>query len=90
MELKIKELPPSILLNMIVKDESHIIKETLEMLCSKINFSQIDVQHLFLLLFYLFFKNYFNVMKVRMMMYNKLKKYSFVCCCLVYKRCFST
>jgi len=30
---------PSICLNMIVKDESHIIKKTLEMLCSKINFS---------------------------------------------------
>ena len=39
MELKILEKTPSICLNMIVKDESHIIKETLEMLCNKINFT---------------------------------------------------
>ena len=39
MELNISDIPPSICLNMIVKNESHIIKETLEMLCNKINFS---------------------------------------------------
>ena len=39
MELKISEIPPSICLNMIVKNESHIIKETLKMLCNKITFS---------------------------------------------------
>lgn len=39
MELKITDIPPTICLNMIVKNESHIIKDTLEMLCSKINFS---------------------------------------------------
>lgn len=39
MELKISEIPSTVCLNMIVKNESHIIKETLEMLCSKINFS---------------------------------------------------
>ncbi len=30
---------PSVCLNMIVKNESHIIERTLEMLCSKICFS---------------------------------------------------
>ena len=39
MELIIKELEPTICLNMIVKNESHIIEDTLNMLCSKINFS---------------------------------------------------
>jgi GR25 family glycosyltransferase involved in LPS biosynthesis len=39
MELKISELQPTICLNMIVKNESHIIKDTLQMLCSKIRFS---------------------------------------------------
>jgi beta-1,4-mannosyl-glycoprotein beta-1,4-N-acetylglucosaminyltransferase len=39
MELKISDIPPTICLNMIVKNESHIIKETLEMLCNKITFS---------------------------------------------------
>ena len=38
MEFKINEIP-SVCLNMIVKDESHIIEKTLEMLCNKINFS---------------------------------------------------
>ena len=39
MELIITEKPPSVCLNMIVKNESHIIIETLEMLCKKIQFS---------------------------------------------------
>ena len=42
MELKICEThdkSPSICLNMIVKNEAHIIRETLEMLCDKIKFS---------------------------------------------------
>ena len=40
MELIVKELgPPTICLNMIVKEESHIIEETLKMLCSKITFT---------------------------------------------------
>jgi FkbM family methyltransferase len=39
MNLIISEISPTICLNMIVKDESHIIQKTLEMLCSKINFS---------------------------------------------------
>ena len=39
MELIITELKPTICLNMIVKNESHIIKDTLKMLCSKIHFS---------------------------------------------------
>jgi len=39
MELKIREIYPTICLNMIVKNESHIIKETLEMLCSNFTFS---------------------------------------------------
>ena len=39
MELIITEKPPSVCLNMIVKNESHIIIETLEMLCKKILFS---------------------------------------------------
>lgn len=39
MELKIHDKPPSVCLNMIVKNEEHIIKETLEMLCNKIKFS---------------------------------------------------
>jgi hypothetical protein len=39
MELRITEKPPSICLNMIVKNESHILKETLEMLFSKIKFT---------------------------------------------------
>lgn len=39
MELVVNDSKPTICLNMIVKDESHIIKTTLEMLCSKINFS---------------------------------------------------
>jgi len=39
MEIKISELQPTICLNMIVKNESHIVKDTLQMLCSKINFS---------------------------------------------------
>lgn len=39
MDLKINNIKPTICLNMIVKNESHIIKNTLEMLCSKINFS---------------------------------------------------
>ena len=34
-----KESDPTICLNMIVKNESHIIKDTLEKLCSKIKFS---------------------------------------------------
>jgi len=38
-ELTITEKSPTICLNMIVKDESHIIQKTLEHLCSKINFS---------------------------------------------------
>ena len=39
MELKICDIPPTICLNMIVKNESHIIKNTLEKLCNKIKFS---------------------------------------------------
>jgi beta-1,4-mannosyl-glycoprotein beta-1,4-N-acetylglucosaminyltransferase len=39
MELVITEKKPTICLNMIVKNESHIIQNTLEKLCSKINFS---------------------------------------------------
>ena len=39
MDITITEKPPSICLNMIVKDESHIIQETLRKLCDKINFS---------------------------------------------------
>jgi glycosyltransferase involved in cell wall biosynthesis len=39
MELKICDIPPTICLNMIVKNESHIIKNTLENLCNKIKFS---------------------------------------------------
>ena len=39
MELIIKELDPTICLNMIVKNESHIIEDTLKMLCNKIHFS---------------------------------------------------
>ena len=39
MELIITEKMPTICLNMIVKNESHIIEKTLEMLCSGINFS---------------------------------------------------
>lgn len=39
MELIITEKVPTICLNMIVKNESHIIEKTLEMLCSGINFS---------------------------------------------------
>ena len=40
MELIVQELgPPTICLNMIVKEESHIIEDTLKMLCSKIIFS---------------------------------------------------
>jgi GR25 family glycosyltransferase involved in LPS biosynthesis len=39
MELKINDIPPTICLNMIVKNESHIIRDTLEKLCNKINFS---------------------------------------------------
>jgi FkbM family methyltransferase len=39
MELKIHDKPPTVCLNMIVKNEEHIIKETLEMLCNKIKFS---------------------------------------------------
>jgi len=39
MELFIKDNNPTICLNMIVKNESHIIKETLEKLTNKINFS---------------------------------------------------
>ena len=35
----LERLHPSICLNMIVKNESHIIEKTLEMLCSKIRFS---------------------------------------------------
>jgi len=38
MELIIKENKPTICLNMIVKNESHIIGQTLEKLCNKINF----------------------------------------------------
>ena len=34
-----KSMKPTICLNMIVKDEHHIIVKTLEMLCSKIDFS---------------------------------------------------
>ena len=39
MELIISDIPPTICLNMIVKNESHIIKNTLEKLCNKIQFS---------------------------------------------------
>ena len=39
MEFKINNIPPTVCLNMIVKNESHIIKDTLEMLCNKIKFS---------------------------------------------------
>lgn len=39
MEMKNSEIQSTICLNMIVKNESHIIKDTLEMLCSKISFS---------------------------------------------------
>jgi FkbM family methyltransferase len=39
MELNINDIPPTICLNMIVKNESHIIKKTLENLCNKIQFS---------------------------------------------------
>ena len=39
MELIISEKQPTVCLNMIVKNESHIIRETLEMLCNKIKFS---------------------------------------------------
>jgi hypothetical protein len=39
MELLITEKMPTVCLNMIVKDESHIIEKTLENLCSKIKFS---------------------------------------------------
>ena len=39
MELSISDIPPTICLNMIVKNESHIIKNTLENLCNKIHFS---------------------------------------------------
>ena len=39
MELNINDIPPTICLNMIVKNESHIIKNTLEKLCNKIHFS---------------------------------------------------
>jgi len=39
MELNISDIPPTICLNMIVKNESHIIKNTLEKLCKKIHFS---------------------------------------------------
>jgi GR25 family glycosyltransferase involved in LPS biosynthesis len=39
MELCIKDINPTICLNMIVKNESHIIKETLEKLTNKIKFS---------------------------------------------------
>ena len=41
MELVLSEIEeqPTICLNMIVKNESHIIQDTLEMLCNKINFS---------------------------------------------------
>ena len=39
MELNISDIPPTICLNMIVKNESHIIKNTLENLCNKIHFS---------------------------------------------------
>ena len=39
MELNISDIPPTICLNMIVKNESHIIKNTLEKLCNKIHFS---------------------------------------------------
>ena len=39
MELNISDIPPTICLNMIVKNESHIIKNTLEKLCNKIQFS---------------------------------------------------
>jgi len=38
MKLNISEKSPTICLNMIVKNESHIIKNTLEKLCNKINF----------------------------------------------------
>ncbi len=37
--MELKNNLPSICLNMIVKNESHIIKDTLEMLCNKIHFS---------------------------------------------------
>ena len=39
MELIVSEKLPTICLNMIVRNESHIIEKTLEMLCSKISFS---------------------------------------------------
>ena len=39
MDISITEKDATICLNMIVKDESHIIKETLQKLCNKINFS---------------------------------------------------
>ena len=39
MEINISEKTPTICLNMIVKDESHIIRHTLELLCNKIHFS---------------------------------------------------
>ena len=39
MEFNIDDKSPSICLNMIVKNESHIIEETLKMLCEKISFS---------------------------------------------------
>lgn len=39
MELNIYDKPPTVCLNMIVKNEAHIIRETLEMLCNKITFS---------------------------------------------------
>jgi len=39
MEITITEKPPSICLNMIVKNEAHIIQETLTKLCDKIKFS---------------------------------------------------
>ncbi len=38
MKLSISEKSPTICLNMIVKNESHIIKNTLENLCNKIKF----------------------------------------------------
>ena len=38
MNLTITEKSATICLNMIVKNESHIIKQTLEKLCNKINF----------------------------------------------------
>ena len=39
MQLNISDIPPTICLNMIVKNESHIIRNTLEKLCNKIHFS---------------------------------------------------